>query len=130
VALLSSFQQKEILSVLILMPVAGRIGSLVGSGFSVYARRGEGLGKSFIECCGFKEVIFGTLIYSVIFYAVKGLSGLALSIVLFITALILVKFLSRKIGGATGDILGAVCELNQCIFLIAIYIERTNYITL
>jgi len=35
-----------------------------------------------------------------------------------ISAFLLVKGLSRKIGGATGDILGAVCELNQCIFVI------------
>jgi adenosylcobinamide-GDP ribazoletransferase len=35
-----------------------------------------------------------------------------------ISAFLFVKGLSSKIGGATGDILGAVCELNQCIFLI------------
>lgn len=124
VALLSSMDQQVIIGVLILMPVAGRIGSLVGAGFSVYARSGEGLGKSFIECCGVKEVLIGTLIYAAIFYAIKGAFGVAFSILPFLTALFLVKILSRKIGGATGDILGAVCELNQCLFLIAIYLFR------
>ena len=35
-----------------------------------------------------------------------------------ISAFLLVKGLNRKIGGATGDILGAVCEPNQCIFVV------------
>lgn len=124
VALLSSMDQQVILSVLILMPVAGRIGSLVGSGFSIYARRGEGLGKSFIDYCGGKEVLVGTLIYAAIFYAVKGINGLIFSTIPFITAFISVKLLCRKIGGATGDILGAVCELNQCLFLITAYLFK------
>lgn len=38
------------------------------------------------------------------------------------TAIILIKFLSRKINGATGDVLGAVCELNQTLFIMISYI--------
>jgi adenosylcobinamide-GDP ribazoletransferase len=108
--------------ILLLFPVAGRIGSLVGSGVSVYARSGEGLGKSFIDCCGLKEIMLGIIPYALIFFTAAGLKGLLTSIIPVISAFLLVKLFSLKIGGATGDILGAVCELNQMVFLISAYV--------
>jgi len=45
-ALLSSIPLSGLPKALLLFPVAGRIGSLVGAGSTVYAREGEGLGKS------------------------------------------------------------------------------------
>lgn len=110
------------IKVILLMPVAGRIGSLIGSGVSTYARSGEGLGKSFIDYCGVEEVIAGGFIYIAVFFLVAGQMGLILSIFPIITAYILIKFFCSKIGGATGDILGAVCELNQMLFIIAAYV--------
>jgi adenosylcobinamide-GDP ribazoletransferase len=107
---------------LLLLPVAGRIGSLVGAGVSKYARSGEGLGKSFIDYCGTKEILIGLIFYFAIFFIVDNIRGLIISIFPVITAVLLVKYFSRKIGGATGDILGAVCELNQTIFLMVMYI--------
>ena len=122
IAMLSSFSKDMIFKVLLLMPAAGRIGSLMGSGVSVYARSGEGLGKSFIDYCGIREVLFGLVIYSIIFYLAAGLSGIVFAVIPLITAFITVKLFSRKIGGATGDILGAVCEINQTVFLMTVYL--------
>lgn len=51
-----------------------------------------------------------------------GLDGLLMAFVTFVTGLIIVKFFSRKINGVTGDILGAVCELNQTVFLVIMYL--------
>jgi adenosylcobinamide-GDP ribazoletransferase len=113
-----------IIKVLLLMPVAGRVGSVVGAGVSTYARRGEGLGKSFIDVCGWKEIVMGVLVGGIIFFAAAGVKGLVLTGIAAISALVLVKFFSRKIGGATGDILGAVCELNQTVFLLAAYLVQ------
>lgn len=111
-----------LIKALLLFPVAGRIGSLVGAGVSKYARSGEGLGKSFIDYCGIKEIVFGLFFYFIIFFAVDNIRGLIIGIFPVITAFLSVKYFSRKIGGATGDILGAVCELNQTMFLIVMYI--------
>lgn len=122
VALISAINSSGIIKVLILTPVAGRIGSLVGAGTSTYARNGEGLGKSFIDYCGIKEVIVGLMIYFVLFYLVGGTTGLLISIIPVITAYLITHLLCMKIGGATGDILGAVCELNQVVFLIAAFL--------
>ncbi len=104
--------------ILLLMPVAGRLGSLIGAGVSTYARSGEGLGKSFIDFCGVKEIFIGLVIYCLIFFAANGIFGVLTAFITAIAALLLVKFLSRKIGGATGDVLGAVCELTQTVFLL------------
>jgi adenosylcobinamide-GDP ribazoletransferase len=122
IGMLSAFDSQHMAKVLILMPVAGRIGSLIGSGISTYARKGEGLGKSFIDYCGYREIALGLPIYFIIFYAVWGVTGLAAAVISTATAVMLTWIFSRKIGGATGDILGAVCELNQTLFLISIYI--------
>lgn len=129
-ALFASIDSRHIMKVLLLFPVAGRIGSLISTGVSTYARSGEGLGKSFIDYCGTREIIAGTLIYGVIFFAAAGLNGLLTAIPPVVTAYLLVKFFSRKIGGATGDILGAVCEINQTIFLTGVFIFQMSGIML
>lgn len=125
-ALFASIDSKHIMKVLLLFPVAGRIGSLISTGVSTYARSGEGLGKSFIDYCGIREIIAGTLMYGAIFFAAAGLNGLLMAIPPLVTAYLLVKFFSRKIGGATGDILGAVCEINQTIFLTGMFIFQMS----
>lgn len=122
VALLTSFDKYVIFRVLLLMPVAGRIGSLTGSGVSVYARSGEGLGKSFIDYCGIKEILAGLIASFLIFYLTAGVPGVIIAVIPPVSAFITVKLFSRKIGGATGDILGAVCEINQTVFLMAVFL--------
>lgn len=115
---LSEINSAYFLRVIILMPMAGRIGSLVSSSVSTYARKGEGLGKSFIDYCGRKELIWGLLIYIVISLLTLDYKMWIVLTIPPISAFFLIKGFSKKIDGATGDILGAVCELNQCVFLI------------
>lgn len=112
----------SLISALMLFPVAGRIGSLFGAGVSIYARKTEGLGKSFIDYCGKKEMLLGGAVAIVIFSAILGLKGLIMAPLMMITALLITKIFTKKIQGATGDILGAVCELNQTTFLLLYYI--------
>lgn len=115
---LSQINSTYFLRIILLMPMAGRVGSLVSAAASKYARSGEGLGKSFIDFCGKKELLWGLLIYVVISLLTLDYKMWIVLAIPPISAFLLVKGLSRKIGGATGDVLGAVCELNQCIFLI------------
>jgi len=133
IALIASFGSHTA-TVLLLMPVAGRIGSLISSGTSRYAGISDGPGRWCVECCGKNDVLAGLVIYFLIFTSVTGVSVLlaglpaavipTLLLLLFIvvipplSAFLLARFLGRKLGGVTGDILGAVCELNQVIFLI------------
>ncbi len=118
-AALSQISIDYYLRIILLMPMAGRVGSLIGAAVSSYARTGEGLGKSFIDFCGRREMLWGLLIYvliSLLTFDYKLWLALAVPPV---CAYITVRYFSSKIGGATGDVLGAVCEINQCVFLIS-----------
>lgn len=121
-SLISSLDSLNALPALFLMPVAGRVGSLIGAGISNYARSGDGLGKSFIDYCGIREILLGLPLYFAIFFIVAGVTGLFLALVPITAALAVTRFFTAKISGATGDILGAVCEINQTVFLFACFI--------
>lgn len=117
-ASVGSLQKLSPLQLILLFPVAGRMGSVTGAGISRYARSGEGLGKTFIDFCGAREVVEGLALGALLFFCIGGFTGLLLAPFPAVTAVLLTKAFSRKIGGATGDILGAVCELNQTLFLL------------
>lgn len=135
ISLLSSIQSQLIL-ILLFMPVAGRIGSLVGAGTSQYAGTSDGPGRWCVEYCGLKDVLSGLAVYFIIFAAAAWITGLYTGLsdllkggcILFtaiippLSAFLLTRFLGRKLGGVTGDILGAVCELNQAVFLLAAFL--------
>ena len=121
----AEFDSRRVLSLIILFPVAGRIGSLISSGCTTYARSGPGLGKSFIDHCTYREIFLGLIGYFICFYGTLGLYGLVISVPPICTAFIITLSFSKKLNGVTGDVLGAVCELNQTAFLlITIIIEK------
>ena len=120
-ALIASFDS-HLYTVLLLLPVAGRIGSLISSGTSRYAGTSDGPGRWCVECCGRNDIIIGLIIYFIIFAATAGVYGLLAAVIPPVSAFLLARFLGRKLGGVTGDILGAVCELNQVVFLIAAFL--------
>ena len=118
---LTQIPSEHICVMLVLFPVAGRAAILIGAAVSNYARN-NGIGKSFVDYCGIEQMILG-LIFSVLIFGIAySLWGVALCFASMATALITVKFLSDKIDGVTGDILGAVCEINQVITIACFYV--------
>ena len=103
----------QAIKLILIFPVCGRIGSLISAGLSTYARIGEGLGKSFIDHCSSREMLTGFILYTICFYPLWGIRGLVFSLFPVLSAVGLTKWLNRKLKGMTGDMLGAVCELNQ-----------------
>jgi adenosylcobinamide-GDP ribazoletransferase len=61
----------EMAIALLLMPVAGRIGSVIGAGISKYAGISDGPGRWCVECCNKREITIGLFIYFVIFIDFK-----------------------------------------------------------
>lgn len=118
--LLRDVLDKGFIYAIIMFPMAGRIGSIISSSISSYARKGEGLGKSFIEYCGTKEFVLGIILYVTACVFVGGTVGGIISAITVATAILTTLYFTNKLGGATGDVLGAVCELNQLFFLIFI----------
>lgn len=121
VAILQAFQPQNIVVFLLLMPVAGRIGSLVSAGLHPYARKEQGLGKSFVDACGKKEIAIGIVLTIPIFYCLLGLHGIWMVFIPVVTGALISAWFAKKIDGVTGDVLGAVCEINQTAFLLVAF---------
>lgn len=106
--------------ILILMPAFGRWATVFGARFfsSAINNNNLSLGKIYMKSVGNKEFFFSTL-----FLLLVGILILKFKFILsflIITPLIIFFFLyiKSKIGGITGDILGAGCEIVEVLFLI------------
>ncbi len=111
--------ENQILWVLLLMPVFSRVCVMIAAYKGNYARK-NGLGNLFIEQVTKKQLIIGLFFTMVPMYFVQSIYlGLFVN-VLF--TLWFVSYVSKKIGGITGDTLGAIVELNEVIFLGVIYL--------
>ncbi len=116
IACLTSLGDRFFIAVL-LMPLAGRIAILLLMAMLPYARSEGGLGTLFKDSFATKQArlraFAALLVLAGIAWVVAGPQGIiAVFAVLLITALF--AFLCRqKIGGITGDTLGAACELAE-----------------
>ncbi len=95
---------------LLLFPVMGRWAMVVASSLSIYARK-KGTGKAFLDYCGRKELIVASLIALIITGGFLKILGLELFLFILALTLLLTRFISKRIGGMTGDTLGAVNEI-------------------
>jgi adenosylcobinamide-GDP ribazoletransferase len=87
---------------------------------SPYARKEGGLGLAFKESLRKKDWVLAgifSLAISLLFLRMQGFLLLGLTV---LSAFLLEKFFVRKMGGVTGDILGAGNELNETLILVAI----------
>lgn len=111
---------------LLLMTVLSRYSMGLAIAFFPYARS-EGKAKVFFEQRSLKTFILSTIITLLILaLALRFISLIILFFVVIFTSSVslLVK---RKIGGFTGDGLGALSELNELIVLLSIFVfVRTN----
>jgi adenosylcobinamide-GDP ribazoletransferase len=106
---------------LLLMPLMGRWSIVIGCCLAPYARV-EGTGKAFVTYVGAKELFIGTAITIVVTLLLIGWQGMLLTFIIPLFALIWIKYLRMKIGGITGDTLGALCEVSEIITLLSMII--------
>ncbi|MFH1091209.1 MAG: adenosylcobinamide-GDP ribazoletransferase, partial [Pseudomonadota bacterium] len=103
--------------VLVLFPVWGRCSASLTACLSNYARPEGGLGRPFVDLAGTRELYlsgFTALLLSSLFMGVKGL------IIALVAALFAVWgswLWQRRLGGVTGDVLGAVIEITEVLGL-------------
>jgi adenosylcobinamide-GDP ribazoletransferase len=104
--------------VLILAPLAGRTAMVAFMSSCSYARAGEGLGRIFVEGTGRWHL--GAAVLFFLFFGLL-IVGSSIFLLFFLQAIILFllrSFLLKNFGGATGDLLGAVCEMHELSVLI------------
>ncbi len=118
-AALSSLASADFFKTVCLMPVAGRCAIVLSMAVLPYARE-EGLGRLFYS----RYSRFSALWSLFFLLALTPLIGVGAALLVFVvTSGVVVAFslwCRRKIGGATGDTLGAVCEITEMAVAVAL----------
>ena len=113
VAVLSSLPADIRSKAIFLMPLAGRTAIVIMMTFLSYVRKEGGLATIFGESRYYLHVLWAMLILLGAGGLIAGWSGLAAGIASLIAAAMFIVYTYRKIGGFTGDTLGAVCEITE-----------------
>ncbi len=89
-----------------------------------YAGAGGGLSEMVARKVGFRE-FFGATLFLLPFVFWVRIPGCLVFVGLIITLFLLARFFRRRIGGLTGDLLGAASELSEvCIYLFAVVLIK------
>lgn len=115
--LIVSIPQRILWKVLIMMVVFARWSQVLACYISNYARK-EGKAKYFIEHAGKKEFFMGILLTSGLFFLLMQIKGVLLFFISLVPILLLINCIKRRIGGMTGDTLGAVNEIAEVLILL------------
>ncbi|MCX5698489.1 MAG: adenosylcobinamide-GDP ribazoletransferase [Candidatus Omnitrophica bacterium] len=97
---------------LIEMAVFSRWSQVLACGITPSARQ-EGKAKYFIEYSGQKILIIGGVFTIALFLLMAGLKGVFLFILPFLCVLLFIQYIKRRIGGMTGDTIGAISEIAE-----------------
>jgi len=102
----------------LLAPACGRWAMVYAAVVFPYARP-AGLGKTFKDAAGPREVIIGAVTALLVAWIVGWWRGLILASLSWLVAWLLGWWAARRLGGAiTGDIYGMVCELVELVVLL------------
>jgi len=112
-AALTSLDSREMLSAFLLMPLVGRTAILFTMARLPYAREEGGLGLLFYSNATRKTALIALILVSI--FISFFFTALFLQIFVFVSLWVLLfgHWCSCKLGGATGDTLGAVCEIAE-----------------
>jgi len=107
---------------IILMAVMGRNAMVMVCYRSPYARSSGGLAKSFVENLNAREVLISSALTLGIAILLMGVKGIAILLGIALFSLGYRLFFLKKLGGVTGDILGAANELAELLCLLFVVI--------
>ncbi|CAK8721947.1 MAG: cobalamin-5'-phosphate synthase [Candidatus Electronema aureum] len=120
-ACLASLNAQLFFSAAFLMPLAGRTAILLLMALLPYAREG-GLGSLFAAYFNSSKAwlasLAGFLLFTWVAHAAVGPQGIVAVLAVLLLTVLFAVLCRCKIGGATGDTLGAACELAEAIALL------------
>ena len=112
---LASMDAKIMVRVVLLMPVAGRSALLLLMAVLPYVRPEGGRGTLFYTRSSRMAAVWSVALFFTMSWLTTGLAGIIASLAVGIVLLIFAVYCRNKIGGATGDTLGAGCELAETV---------------
>ena len=125
-AALSTAPTAQLAAMLLLMPVAGRCAIVVTMALLPYARPEGGLGLLFYSNNTRRAALLAAALWLVVAAVAVALAGFGLQVLLAAivipaaAVLLFAAWCRRSLGGATGDTLGAVCELSELMAAVAL----------
>lgn len=117
---LSVFPPNVLIPVVLVVPIAGRTAIVLTMAFLPYARIEGGLGQLFYSKSTRMAAIFSFLFLILATAAVQKTFIFPVIVSLLLTVISFSFLCRNKIGGATGDTLGAVCELTEVVTLLSL----------
>lgn len=105
---------------LIFMLAAGRWVQVVLATSCRYLRGKEGTAAVFIEHAGERELLIACSTLLVAALVLFGLPGVFIVFLLGLAAVVLIKYFEMRLGGVTGDVLGAASELVEVLSLLLV----------
>jgi adenosylcobinamide-GDP ribazoletransferase len=103
-------------------PTIGRWSMVIAAFLGKPARLKNSMGKLFMDYVSWREVIFASLTMAVIGILLFRLYFLPLVMVGIGLVLLILKYSQKRIGGISGDILGAINEIVEVFCLLVIYL--------
>ena len=107
-------------AVLFFTPTVGRWSMVIAAFLGKPARLKNSMGKLFMDYVGWREVIFASLTMAVIGILLFRLYFIPLVIIGTGIVLLILKYCQQKIGGISGDILGATNEIVEVFILLTV----------
>jgi adenosylcobinamide-GDP ribazoletransferase len=114
-AALYSLPEAQFWRILLLLPLAGRVGILLMLALLPYARPEGGLATVFFAGSRRLAWLPGLVLLAATAWLTAGVVGLTGALLTLLLLLLFCYFCQAKIGGATGDTLGAACELSETL---------------
>jgi adenosylcobinamide-GDP ribazoletransferase len=98
-----------------LMPLAGRCALVISLFLLPYVRQEGGLVSPFLKRCSSLHALWAVGLLAVAGWVAAGMTGLAMGTASVIGTVLFSAYVRSKIGGLTGDTLGAVCEIVEVL---------------
>lgn len=105
---------------LLFMPAAGRWVQVALACCAPYVRPEGGTGAVFVDHVGVREFLVAGVTLTVAALVLFHWQGAVLLVALGLAALLLLRYFKRRLGGVTGDVLGAATELIEVLTLLAV----------
>jgi len=115
-SLIVSMPRHNLWIALVIMAVFARWSQVMACYMSGYARN-EGKAKYFIEYAGRKEIVIGTIVTLGVFLLLMRIEGAVLFFISILPVFLFIEYIKRKIGGMTGDTIGAISEASEVLIL-------------
>ena len=116
-AVLSSIRSGDLWKVLIIAVVFARWSQAFACATSKYARD-EGKAKYFIEYARKGDIFIGAVFTLLLNWFLMGIRGVILFVITLAVVSIFIRYAKRKIGGMTGDTVGAANEIAEAASLL------------